>query len=1137
MRLITFSLFSLLPFIGFSQTNILQGSPDIKNYTSAEINGGPQIFSWAQDKRGMVYVGDGSGIIEFNGRDWKRIETPNNTIVREMAVDTLGRIFVGASDNFGLLQPNNKGEMKYISLSRSVSNKGIKFLDIWGVFSTSHGVFFCSNKYVFRYYHNKISIIPVDFMVQDAYLLNDQLYLPTQKGLCLLTKTTLLLISTKVSFHLIPWRGDELLSTNGYGELCTFNLKTSEIKEFKTSAKAFFKNNPIHELQQIDSHKYVANTETNKIVIFSDNGDIIQIIDKNNGFSAGLSNEIDVDKDKNLWICTSKGISKIDINFPALGFGEKNNINTNVLKSCLFNGKRYIATIDGIYYLPHFDLNKPEESQNFIKIKPINDESWDFIEMNEQLYAICSNGVWVINDNTAKQIFEIFAPQKAHCFSTSPLFPNTVFVGMRGKLVALKLNVNKDINKLKVVEEMDFPEITEKIRRITSDINGNLWLNTQFNGIYFLRFIDGKIKNYRVTLLGKKNGLLNADGTKTYLVNNKITVSTESGLLQPKFPTGKNKADSLIRFEQCMMFGDSIKDSYSIVGHVRDNKYLIAGNGLHYASIGGTKQTFDTCGFNRLSFAIESFSVGIDSLICFCSPSGLIYYNIKNRRKFNNSFSAVISKVVVGNDSLLFNGSFYKWVNSTKIASLIQNPELIQKLDFRFNSLTFYYSGLFFENPEGTEFQHQLVGYDKKWSDWSTENKTNYTYLFEGKYTFKVRAKNVYGVLSNVADYQLVILPPWYRTWWAIFIYILLFGVIVYTAMVLYGRRLKKQKESLEIIIKERTSEIIEQAKELKTSNDRLVEMDNFKQGLTNMIVHDLKTPINVIINSSDSDPANQLMRIKQMGKQMLNLVLNILDVNKYEETKIVLNTETICLLDLAIHAIDNIQFLTDEKNITVLNRIQSNFSINADYEMVERVFVNLLTNAIKYTPNNGCIIIDATKNSLNMEVPFVKVSIADNGIGIAPDKIDFVFQKFGQVVAKNSGSVRSTGLGLTYCKMVVEAHGGEISVVSEPEKGSTFWFTLPDGNIDKCVEENEPIMTDPYDLKTHGLSTCNQLIIKDILFELQKTEIYKITELSVIVKKIDETINDDIKNWKMTLITAIDSGNDYLYQKLISTN
>ena len=991
-KLFAILLFALLPFIGFSQTNILQGSPDIKNYTTAEMNGGPLIFSWAQDKRGMVYVGDGSGVIEFNGRDWKRIETPNNTIVRKMAVDTLGRIFVGASDNFGLLQPDNKGEMKYISLSKSISNKGIKFLDIWGVFSTSHGVYFCSNKYVFRYYHNKISIIPVDFMVQDAYLLNDQLYLPTQKGLCLLRETTLLPISKKVSFHLIPWRGDELLSTNGYGELCTFNLKTSEIKEFKTSAKVFFKNNPIHELEQIDSHKYVASTETNKIVIFSDNGDIIQIIDKNSGFSSGLAYEIDVDKDKNLWICTSKGISKIDINFPALGFGEKNNINTNVLKSCLFNGKRYIATIDGVYYLPHFDLNKPEESQKFIKIKPINDESWDFMEMNQQLYAICSKGVWAINDNTAKQIFEIFAPQKAHCFSTSPLFPNTIFVGMRGKLVALKLNVNKDINKLKVVEEINFPEITEKIRRITSDKNGNLWLNTQFTGIYFLRFIDGNITNYRVTLLGKNNGLPNIDGTKIYEVNNTITVSTKSGLLQPKFPAGKNRADSNIRFEQCMLFGNSIKDPYPIVAHVRDNKYLIAGNGLYYTTISKTKQPFDTCGFNRLSFAIESFSVGADSLICFCSPGSLTYYNIKNHRNFNKPFSAVISKVVVGNDSLLFNGSFYKWVDSNKIASLIQNTELIQKLDFRFNSLTFYYSGLFFENPEGTEFQHQLVGYDKKWSDWSTENKTNYTYLFEGKYTFKVRAKNVYGVISDVADYQLVILPPWYRTWWAISIYILLFGVIVYTAMVLYGRRLKKQKESLEFIVKERTREIAEQAKKLKTSNDKLVEMDNFKQGLTSMIVHDLKNPINVIINGSDPDPAKQLMYIKQIGKQMLNLLINILDVNKYEETKIILNTENNYLVSLAKSAIENILFLSEEKNITISNRIKNNFMVKSDIEMIERVFINILTNAIKYTPNNGSIEIDAELFNDKTKGSFIKISISDNGIGIASDKINLVF-------------------------------------------------------------------------------------------------------------------------------------------------
>lgn len=1134
-KIVIVFIFTHFTAVDYAQNTILQGSPFIKNYTPNDINGGPQIWSWAEDKRGMVYFGDPSGIIEFNGREWRRINNTNNTIVREMAVDSLGRIYVGASDDFGFLQPNDKGEMEYISLSKSVSNKGIKFLDIWGIYSTSHGVYFCSNKYVFRYFRKKISIIPVDFLVQDAYLLNDQLYLPTPKGLCLLHDVNLVLKSTKIRFHLTPWDGDELISTNGVDELCIFNIKTSEIKEFKTRAKAFFKANLISSLERIDKNRYVITTKTNKIVILSDNGDVLQVIDKNSGLLSSNIYKIYVDKDKNLWICTSKGISKIDINFPILSFGEKNNINTNVIESCFFNNKRYIATIDGIYFLPPFDLNKSDESQKFIKVKPIYDESWEFMEMNSQLFSLCSMGIWVINNDRAKLIYEIPSPQKAHCFSANPLFPNVIFVGMRGKLVALTLNRHKDINKIKVIDEINFPEITEKIRKITCDKNGNLWLNTQFNGVYFLRFIDGNLKNYRLTLLGKKNGLPNLDYTKTYNVNNEIIISTQFGFLQPKFPDGKNNSDSLIRFKQCMLFGDSIKDPYPIISHVFNNKYLIAGIGLQYVSIGGTNQTFDTCGFNRLSFCIESFSVGVDSIISFCSPDGLFNYNIKNRRNFKKTFNVVISRVVTNNDSILFSGTFYKWKDSIKLASFVQNSNLIPTLEYRNNSLTFYYSGLFYEDSERTEFQHQLVGFDKEWSDWASENKSTYTNLSEGKYIFKVRARNVYGVISSVADYQFIISAPWYRSWWASVIYFLLFVAVIYITVKLYTRRLSKRNESLEMIVKERTAEIIKQAKELKTTNEKLIEMDKFKQGITSMIVHDLKNPINAIINIPDTEIVSQIDRVKQTGRQMLNLVMNILDVNKYEETKILLNTEKVLLLDISRKVVESILFLSEDKNISISNRIKNNLIVEADVEMIERVFMNILTNAIKYTPNNGRIIIDAELIYNHQEASYVKVSIADNGMGIDADKIDLVFEKFGQIVAKNSGSVRSTGLGLTYCKMVINAHEGEINVVSEKQKGSTFWFTLPGYTDDKIILEKT--INETYEMTIYELSLESQQLIMKSLLELQSSEIYKISELYLIIEKIDDSLNNEIHGWKKLLITAIDSGNELLFKKLIFTD
>jgi two-component system sensor histidine kinase/response regulator len=112
---------------------------------------------------------------------------------------------------------------------------------------------------------------------------------------------------------------------------------------------------------------------------------------------------------------------------------------------------------------------------------------------------------------------------------------------------------------------------------------------------------------------------------------------------------------------------------------------------------------------------------------------------------------------------------------------------------------------------------------------------------------------------------------------------------------------------------------------------------------------------------------------------------------------------------------------------------------VDCDPDIVRRVFANLLGNAVKFSPPDEVIAItiaDAQKE--------IKISITDKGYGIAPEYHQKIFDKFGQVEMHKQHQTHSTGLGLTFCRLAVEAHGGKIGVISEPEKGSTFWFTLP---------------------------------------------------------------------------------------------
>jgi len=1122
-------------FVAYSMpVSTLEGTPFVKNYEFDNVNTvGPQIWCILQDKRGMVYLGDGTGVVEFDGKTWTRIETRNSSIVRSMAMDDFGRIYVGGSNEFGYLKPGMNGQMMYVSLSAKITNLGIKFQDIWRVFSTAEGVFFFSNKYVFQYTGSTMKVIPVRFSAQAAYPAMHGFFVPTYDGIKLLYKNRLQLVS-KVTFSCITRYKNKLwLALDKHRQLCTTAFDGSDPVYLNWPVQELLSIDNASNLTRIDDTRYAITTESNKIIIISNQGDILQIVSKANGLIRGKIYHIEVDTEKNLWVCTSNGVSKVDIAYPAQRFTEREDIGFNVFSSYKFKNVYYAGTVNGIFYLPAFDAKKNINESRFIKIEENTKECWDFLVLNNRLYALCSTGIWQIDGHKARQIYKIGGSQKAHCFSTHPIFKNIFFVGMRDQVDAVKITDSPNSSNVKAEKLMAFPGISEKIRKIVSDNDGNLWMNTQHDGVYFVRFLNNDIYNYRITLLGERNGIKDIARTRAFLVKNELQLSTEQGLLTPVFPSGINAPDSLIRFKHSKLLGKTIDDYVGTLLEVDANRFLVVSNAMFLAQINGTKQKYDTCNFNRLNSLVEDVKLLDSCTLSICTPNGLINYDLSKHHACKKPFNVVISSVVAGSDSVLFAGAHTQTFGKVSVASLHQNPHQIPKIDYANNSAKFQFSALFFEDADLTLYQYQLEGFDKQWSNWSDEGKATYTNLPDGTYTFSVKALNAYGVVSDVATFSFVIEAPWYKTIWAFAAYILLVSLVLYFTVKFYTYRLIRQKEKLEKVIEERTKEIKTQSEELLRTNTKLLQLNRFKQRVTSMMVHDLKNPINAIINAPDNEPESQLIRIKHRGKQMLNLVLNMLDVYKYEETEVMLNRSCRNLFEISQMAIQNINFLAGDKNITISNHIDKSWQVDVDYDIIVRVFENLLTNAIKYSPNNAEVRLMAELFDPESMSSFIKISIADNGIGIDLEKKHLIFDSFFQIKPKDSGSVSSTGLGLAYCKMAINAHKGIIDVVSELNMGSVFWFTLP---LCKNQDVVNQMLQSGYSPDSDGviLSIESFELIKHQISRLQETEIYKITELSAILAEIDSRTNAEICRWKEHLVKAIDSGNETLYESIL---
>ncbi|MCU4175591.1 sensor histidine kinase [Carboxylicivirga sp. N1Y90] len=248
------------------------------------------------------------------------------------------------------------------------------------------------------------------------------------------------------------------------------------------------------------------------------------------------------------------------------------------------------------------------------------------------------------------------------------------------------------------------------------------------------------------------------------------------------------------------------------------------------------------------------------------------------------------------------------------------------------------------------------------------------------------------------------------------------------------NKRLSRQKEEIEL-----------QAKELSESNKKLLRLAKFKQDMTNMIVHDLKNPISAIINVSKIDdwPDKDLM-IEYSGKQLLNLVTNILDVDKYEQMDFQLFKREVNIQKSINIALEDVSFILKNKGINIELNLVENSCVIADREIINRVLVNLLTNAIKFSPNNGTI--DITASIKNQDELYV--GIKNDGPGIQKDMHKSIFEMYQQHDVRPSGGVASSGIGLSFCKLSIEAHNGTIGVKSETKTGVEFWFTIPNAEL-----------------------------------------------------------------------------------------
>lgn len=1048
------------------------GSPIITNYLPKEYSANVQNWAVIQDKRGVMYFGNGEGVLEYDGVHWRLIKLPND-VARCLAIDEEGKIFVGGINEIGYLSPDSTGLLKYISLNKYISKDTVNFGDVWRIIVHEDGLYFQTFSSLFLLESNKNNKSTfLKRILRNSSLkrwesrtrfnpihsLDKRIFVHERNiGLQELVNGKLIMLPGGEEFAqdliciMLPFPSsklhqDKLLDRILIGSLRRgmFLFDGNKFEKFDNEVDNYLIENRLYYRGALlGDGTYALGTQIGGIVVIDENGKLKRIFNKGTGINNETIWDLFPDREGNLWAALDNGISKIFYPSPSQILNEKSGFEGSIHSINKFDGRIYIATSSGIYYSQNLTDNK--SGKVFIPVRGVSVQSWDLLPINNNLLAATNDGVVEIKNNSAR-IIDVNL-RYAYCLYKSISDSTIIYLGLHNGLAVLK-NEKNSFSNLGTVSNFQ-----DGIADIQEDEQGNLWLNDISGKIIKLKIPANKtdLKNYKREKIFNESSIKYK--VKLLRYQNQVYFYAHKNVLT--YDKASNK------FISSDLLANTVRDTTENIVHLynSDDKTLLcvinSDGKTRVLEIvpNGNSSILKVHSF--LEMIGEDFTVDFTLLKFFLDESRgrklwtgagniLVNYNLDSEQGYKalKSLTPLIRKVYTGDGNILFNG--YSVTSQENISAT--------EIYYSQNSVAFEYSSPSFIKESGNDYQYLLEGFSDDWSTWGRETKKEYTNLPSGDFVFKVRTRNALGDLSQEVSYNFRVLPPWYKTWWAN-----LFGFIIVLSMIYYViqfrvRYLEKRNIILEKLVNERTAKINEQKETLENQAKKLLELDQLKSDFFANISHEFRTPLTLIKGQLENvlgmvkdETVKKKINIAFNNSNRLNRLINqVLDLSKLESGKMKLEFESTDIVALLKNRVASFDSLAEGNKISLkFNSKVKSLLLSVDKEKIEEVIDNLLSNAFKFTPPNGKIniILDEEKSEFTANAV---ITISDTGIGIAEEKLVNIFDRFYQVDGTSTKQYEGTGLGLAIVKEIVELHGGSINVTSKQNTGTTFSIYLP---------------------------------------------------------------------------------------------